>query len=83
MDLDNYQWNQTEIRGWAYETEPGKPILAGSVPEPSTLLIVGATLSSCLVSAVGKSHRTPSRSHGTLSLRNHHRNAVAPGCDSL
>ena len=48
MDLDNYNWNQTEIRGWAYETEPGKPILAGSVPEPSTLLLVCATLGSCL-----------------------------------
>lgn len=43
MDLDNYQWNQTEIHGWAYETEPGKSILAGAIPEPSIpLLAVGA-----------------------------------------
>jgi hypothetical protein len=48
MDLDNYQWNQTEIHGWAYETEPGKPILAGSIPEPSTLLLACATLGSWL-----------------------------------
>jgi len=44
MDLDNYQWNQTEIRGWAYETESGKPILAGSIPEPTTLLLAWASL---------------------------------------
>ena len=44
MDLDNYNWNQTEIRGWAYETEPGKPILAGSIPERSSLLLACATV---------------------------------------
>ena len=48
MDLDNYNWNQTEIRGWAYETEPGKPIHAGSIPEPTTLLLACVTLGSCL-----------------------------------
>jgi hypothetical protein len=48
MDLDNYQWNQTEIRGWAYETEPGKAILAGAIPEPSALLFACVTLGSCL-----------------------------------
>ncbi len=32
------------IRGWAYETEPGKGIVAGAIPEPSSvgLLAVGA-----------------------------------------
>lgn len=48
MDLDNYNWNQTEIHGWAYETDPGKPILAGSIPEPSAPLLACATLGSCL-----------------------------------
>ena len=28
-----------EIYGWAYESEPGKPIIAGAVPEPSTLAL--------------------------------------------
>jgi hypothetical protein len=35
IDLDNYTWWQSEIHGWAYESEPGKPILAGAIPEPS------------------------------------------------
>lgn len=48
MDLDNYNYFQTEIHGWAYESEPGMPILAGSVPEPSTLLFACATVGSCL-----------------------------------
>jgi len=29
-----------EIYGWAYETQPGVSILAGAVPEPSTLLLL-------------------------------------------
>jgi len=49
MDLDNYQWNQTEIRSWAYESEPGVPILAGAIPEPSVLLFACATFGSCLL----------------------------------
>lgn len=48
IDLDNYTWWQSEIHGWAYESEPGKPILAGSIPEPSTLLLTFATLGLCL-----------------------------------
>ncbi len=48
IDLDNYTWWQSEIHGWAYESEPGKPILAGSIPEPSTLLLAFTTLISCL-----------------------------------
>ena len=27
------------IRGWAYQTEPGKSIVAGFIPEPSALLL--------------------------------------------
>lgn len=36
-------WNY-EIRGWAWESEPNKAILAGAVPEPSglCLIIIGA-----------------------------------------
>ena len=30
------------IHGWAYETAPGMPILAGAVPEPGTFLLAGA-----------------------------------------
>ena len=48
MDLDNYSYFQTEIHGWAYETEPGKAILAGAIPEPSTLLLACVTVGSCL-----------------------------------
>jgi hypothetical protein len=36
IHLGNYTWWQSEIHGWAYESEPGKPILAGAIPEPST-----------------------------------------------
>jgi hypothetical protein len=31
-----------EIYGWAYETQPGVSILAGAVPEPSTVLLMAA-----------------------------------------
>lgn len=30
------------IYGWGYETTPGLPILAGAVPEPSTILLISA-----------------------------------------
>ncbi|MCZ7591576.1 MAG: PEP-CTERM sorting domain-containing protein [Kiritimatiellae bacterium] len=35
-----------EIYGWAYESTPNTPILAGAIPEPSTLLLLlgGTTL---------------------------------------
>lgn len=28
------------IHGWAYETEPGKGIIAGAIPEPSSLVLI-------------------------------------------
>lgn len=35
--------NAVYIYGWAYESEPGKPIIAGMIPEPSSaLLLAGA-----------------------------------------
>lgn len=33
-----------KIHGWAYETEPGKPIIAGAVPEPGVSLLFGMSL---------------------------------------
>ncbi len=38
------------LLGWAYDSRPGAPILAGAVPEPSTwaLLVGGAVLMVCL-----------------------------------
>lgn len=35
----------TKILGWAYETEPGKPIVAGAIPEPSgtSIAVLAAT----------------------------------------
>lgn len=47
IGLDNWDWvNVGNVLGWAYETRPGVPILAGAVPEPSTwaLLIGGGVL---------------------------------------
>ncbi len=32
------------LYGWAWETEPGKPIVAGLVPEPSSALLAGMGL---------------------------------------
>lgn len=29
------------VNSWAYETEPGKPIIVGIVPEPSSVMLVG------------------------------------------
>ena len=29
-----------EIYGWAYESTPNTPILAGAIPEPNTLLLL-------------------------------------------
>ena len=41
------------INSWAYETEPGKPIIAGAVPEPSqTLLLVAGFI--CLLARRGR-----------------------------
>lgn len=36
------------LHGWAYETEPGMPILAALVPEPSHTLMVGVGLLSLI-----------------------------------
>jgi hypothetical protein len=47
IHLENWDWvNVGNVLGWAYETRPGVPILAGAVPEPSTwaLMIGGGVL---------------------------------------
>jgi len=31
-----------EVYGWAYETQPGVSIIAGAVPEPSTIMLLAA-----------------------------------------
>ena len=33
-------FNDIEIHSWGYETEPNKPILAGAIPEPSSILLL-------------------------------------------
>jgi hypothetical protein len=33
-------FNDLRVHGWAYETEPGAVIVAGAIPEPSSLLLV-------------------------------------------
>jgi hypothetical protein len=61
-NLINYGWvgvritNEAdatgEVVGWAYQTAPGVPILAGAIPEPSTMLAAlfgGATLVGCFL----------------------------------
>lgn len=40
--------DQTRIYGWAYETEPGKAIAAGAIPEPGTCGLVVLTLAYAL-----------------------------------
>jgi hypothetical protein len=37
------------LYGWAYESQPGVPIFAGQVPEPSTSLFVGVATASILL----------------------------------
>lgn len=44
IDLSNSTWWQSEIHGWAYESEPGKPIIAGAVPEPSAACLAAMAL---------------------------------------
>lgn len=39
-----------EIYGWAYETEAGVPIIAGAVPEPSTIILFAAGAAAILLS---------------------------------
>lgn len=39
-----------EIYGWAYETEAGVPIIAGAVPEPSTIILFTAGATAILLS---------------------------------
>jgi hypothetical protein len=61
-NLFNYGWvgvritNEAdatgEVVGWAYQTVPGAPILAGAIPEPSTILTAlfgGATMVGCFL----------------------------------
>lgn len=36
------------INGWAYETEVGQRIIAGAIPEPSTLLLAWVSFAACL-----------------------------------
>ncbi len=61
-NLFNYGWvgvritNEAdatgEVVGWAYQTVPGAPILAGTIPEPSTILTAlfgGATMVGCFL----------------------------------
>ncbi|MEO8351461.1 MAG: PEP-CTERM sorting domain-containing protein [Chthoniobacteraceae bacterium] len=38
-----------KVHGWAYETEPDKPIAAGAVPEPHTAILLFAGVASVLV----------------------------------
>lgn len=51
----NYAWIEVERTGlslrafaWAYETEPGVPILAGQVPAPGTAVMLAMTLATGL-----------------------------------
>lgn len=39
IELDNFTWWQSEIHGWAYESDPGKPIIAGAIPESSSIVL--------------------------------------------
>lgn len=45
LEIENWDFGG-RVLGWAYETRPGVPILAGAVPEPSTwaLLVGGGVL---------------------------------------
>lgn len=45
IELSNLTWWQSEIHGWAYESEPGKSIIAGAIPEPGAAILVA--LASC------------------------------------
>lgn len=36
---DSYPFGR--IHGWAYESTPGMPIMAGAIPEPTTLSLIG------------------------------------------
>lgn len=35
------------ITGWAWETEPGKAIIAGAIPEPSVITLAAISLAAC------------------------------------
>ena len=40
LDLEGIQGGSNlRIRGWAYETEPSKKIVAGAIPEPSSMIL--------------------------------------------
>lgn len=42
VEFDGVGGSQMKIVAWAWESEPNVPILAGAVPEPSVLLLLGA-----------------------------------------
>jgi hypothetical protein len=46
-----------EVVGWAYQTLPGVPILAGAVPEPSTILTALLGGAMILVGFLGRRRR--------------------------
>jgi len=43
-----------EVYGWAYETQPGVSIIAGAVPEPSTIMLLAAGATTMLLSRFRK-----------------------------
>jgi hypothetical protein len=50
------------VNGWAWETQPGVPILAGQVPEPSRMLLTGMGLMVLLTKRSRKKLRLTSNS---------------------
>jgi hypothetical protein len=46
-----------EVYGWAYETDPGVSIIAGAIPEPSTMLLFAAGSVAVLLSQLKKANR--------------------------
>jgi hypothetical protein len=56
MEVTNYfNIAAGQVLGWAYETRPNTPILAGAVPEPSSVALV--ILGAALLSLRRKQHR--------------------------
>ncbi len=51
FDISPSPWIEPRItlHGWAWETEPGKAILAGQVPEPSSWILAGVATASLLL----------------------------------
>jgi hypothetical protein len=62
FDIEAYPgYSGAWIYGWAYETQPGVPIMAGQVPEPSLSVL----LSIGLTTPIARRHRKP-RQNKTL-----------------